>query len=663
MGDARVHLLDLPFDVLAILFTHLDPKDFLALSSTCLALHEHNEDLDFWRSATQATFRLPNRPSAQYDGARWKNLYRRLLHQTQIFLWGQQKRTRDILNGRNDLLHMNIFPYPLAEYPLSKHAGAIVDMQIGGWATTILDSTGVLYTSGPLNSGNNFEIGSDRFEPLQYPSSTPIKSEPVKPNTPPAASASLPNPGPLPGSLPGSVPLQIANLERRRLIRPPRAIYRPRSTANVEPSPPEVDDSTRIWSFSSGRSHVIALADDGTTWLWHRASKPAVKIQFPDIGEAEIESVSAGFSHSSVLVRHWGIIVWDYANKYREIQANAKTWDIPSSSDWSVLIPNSAGSKEMGNTTKHIVLENYVLFITDKGRLFCSNFNAAAVFEIPDITNVIDIQGSFRSFGVFQKGGAIVVAQQSFLEECEFRAGNPRLQHDIRLPVLIPALQNSGVVQLAFGDYHYHALHSNGRITSYGKQPTASGALGLSGIKSQSATKIRGVRIRSNEGTLLPHAYFTGRSVWFSEAKHKWISALTAALDSQPIDDEVKLGELSEWVEQRGSDWEDIADIGTLNADGLGTHFALSVAAGGWSSGALLLVNEELDAQIDKLCTPPQLEKLPNIKLSNGNFLLPGEEEYPWKKEPPVFNIKPGQGQTWGVQGWVFTDDKQTEES
>jgi len=61
-------------------------------------------------------------------------------------------------------------------------------------------------------------------------------------------------------------------------------------------------------------------------------------------------------------------------------------------------------------------------------------------------------------------------------------------------------------------------------------------------------------------------------------------------------------GEVSEWVEQWGRDWDRRTGVEEADEDGLGAHFALSVAAAGWHSGALVLVNEGLERRVRESC-------------------------------------------------------------
>jgi SCF-associated factor 1 len=181
----------------------------------------------------------------------------------------------------------------------------------------------------------------------------------------------------------------------------------------------------------------------------------------------------------------------------------------------------------------------------------------------------------------------------------------------------IPALQNKNVISVAFGDYHFHALHSPGYITSYGNEPQACGALGLGGHGDPEG-RLRGIRYSGmgGDGRLVPHAYTEGRRIWFEEEKRQWIKFLTSGgADPEEAAERVRMaigspdlagqGEVSEWVEQQGRAWEEKYGLQDQDEDGLGAYFALSVTAAGWHSGALVLVNEELAQKISAACEIP----------------------------------------------------------
>lgn len=83
--------LDLPLDVLFVIFPYLDAHDFLNLTSTCKDLHDSTirDHSAYWGYATRSKFRVRNRLAVQQDGFHWRRLYRRLLTQSRVFTWGQ----------------------------------------------------------------------------------------------------------------------------------------------------------------------------------------------------------------------------------------------------------------------------------------------------------------------------------------------------------------------------------------------------------------------------------------------------------------------------------------------------------------------------------------------------------------------------------------------
>lgn len=99
MTDKTTSITDLPLDILVLLFPYLDAKSFLSFCSTCKAFQQPSIRLDpaYWSFATRRTFRVPNQPVVQHDGARWQKLYRRMLTQSHVYTWG--------LNGHNRLGH------------------------------------------------------------------------------------------------------------------------------------------------------------------------------------------------------------------------------------------------------------------------------------------------------------------------------------------------------------------------------------------------------------------------------------------------------------------------------------------------------------------------------------------------------------------------------
>ena len=65
-------LLDLPVEILLLIFPYLDANSFLSLTSSCKSLHqpEFVHEASFWSTIVRSTFRVPNQPVVQNDGKR-----------------------------------------------------------------------------------------------------------------------------------------------------------------------------------------------------------------------------------------------------------------------------------------------------------------------------------------------------------------------------------------------------------------------------------------------------------------------------------------------------------------------------------------------------------------------------------------------------------------
>lgn len=435
------------------------------------------------------------------------------------------------------------------------------------------------------------------------------------------------------------------------------------------------EPSVAIRQFSSGRAHILALSDSGRLWSWFDTKKPALQVKFATLqinelslhGTAnttwtfgQIRQVVAGWSRSSALVNGIGIVVWDpverdHGDEGTDTMLVLEHAEVPKTSYQRVKGAQESDaqrdlSEEVGAVTNYIMLEHYVVFTTDLGKVFCGRFGERnkidEVLELRQLRHEkgapLDVQGSFRSFAAF-RDGEVITSDQNYLESCmRHRYDNPEQIGVVGLKK-IPALQNSNVISVAFGDYHYLALHANGKITTYGTENSACGALGLGSNGDGTVGKARGVvydRFNGN-GHLLPHAYTLGRQVWFDARKNEWL-AQTAhdhahaqesgerrqLWDSDPI----VQGEVSEWFEQEARAWDQ--DGGE---DGLGAYFALRVSAAGWHSGALVLVNDELAQKEPTYNREPR--PFPRLRLSDGRE-MPGEKDFDeWRESRPVFQL------------------------
>jgi len=450
------------------------------------------------------------------------------------------------------------------------------------------------------------------------------------------------------------------------------------------PSPSEhYDPATAIGQFSAGRAHVLGLSDSGSIWSWDNISEAAWHVKFMGIdlvergnsaGKSKVKKVVAGWNKSAALVVGVGIVIWSPLSRQGgedEFEDTALVLEFAIVPDTSyqrrvrssrgLSAPHGGSGEAIGEVLNFVVLEDYVLFNTDNGQVYAAKINwddqaqsVDAAFIIPIPTDEVssdgpkpstqpvatDVQGSYLNFAIFTNTGAVLTGNQDYLSHLSQSPSD--IPADSRL-VRIPALQNTHVIALAFGDHHFHALHSNGSITSYGTEPRACGCLGLGGSGNTPEGRLRGVRYAGlgGDGKLVSHALAHGRQVWFEEEKRDWIRFLVSGgADPEEARERLRMcgevavqGEVSEWIEQEGRAWEErfgkrigLAvdaegdegmedDGGSLgrggedqdhdidnDGDDLPAYFALSITAGGWHSGALVLVNDAKAARIRENC-------------------------------------------------------------
>ncbi|RMZ71100.1 regulator of chromosome condensation rcc1 [Pyrenophora seminiperda CCB06] len=633
MADKINSITDLPLDILVLVFPYLDAKSFLALSSTCKSFHQSTIRLDplYWSYLVRTTFRVPNQPVVQHDGDRWQKMYRRLLTQSRVFTWGNnahnrlghaleagERSSRAMMRApfARRMAHASLSQQP-TEMENTRNLGVIADMQCGGWSTTLLTSKGSLHIAGVLD-GQRVYYDNAPLEPLHFPKGYPSHA----------------------------------------------------SAAQYE------EPAVAIRQFSSGRAHILALSDSGKVWSWYSKKQPALQVRFAtlqlnelslDQGSSassskfgQVRQVGAGWSRSSAYVHGVGIVVWDPVERDHDEQSTdtmlvTEHSEVPKSGYQRLKATRESDEQrllgeEVGVVLSYIMLEHYVLFNTDIGKVFCGRFEEKnKIDEILELKQVrhekgapLDIQGSFRSFAIF-RDGEVITSDQNYLESCWNNRREDPEQMSIQGLKKIPALQHNNVISVAFGDYHYLALHSNGKITSYGTENSGCGALGLGSNNGNIVSKARGLVYDqfNGNGRLLPHAYKHGRQVWFDNRKNDWLTqVMNEPADDKESEERRQLwerdhnvqGEVSEWFEQEARAWDQ--DGGE---DGLGAYFALRVSAAGWHSGSLVLVNEEL--AMKEPTYNWERKPFPRLKMSDGTE-MPGQKDLDeWREGCPDFQL------------------------
>lgn len=626
---AITSITDLPLDILLLIFPHLDAKSFLAFCATCKAFHQDSIRLDpaYWSQATRKTFRVPNQPVVQHDGARWAKLFRRLLTHSRVFTWGSNSNGRlghasdtPALRRPRVLLRSAQSCATPTEMTNTHGLGVIADMQCGGWSTTLLTSKGTLYIAGVLDGMHQYLShyggGGQGPRSLRYPVGYPYSTE---------------------------------------------------LAAYEEPT-------IAIRQFSSGRAHVLGLSDSGRIWSWYAVDKPALNVKFlhANLTEASagqssspdrplfgrVKQVVAGWSCSSAYIYGHGIVVWNPVKRAPTEEDETDTMLVMESTE----VPNTSYQRTRGETREseeerrlgeevgavlnYILLEHFIVFVTDIGKVFSAKIEQDnridEILELRALRNEsntpIDVQGSFRSFAIF-KNGEVFTIPQEYLNTCwSTRDANPE-QENIEGLEKVPALQHNDVISVAFGDYHFLALHSTGKITSYGTENQMCGALGLG--HSGGSGRLRGVTYGDVHGNAVldPRTRTTGRQLWFEAAKHEWGKHLTdggsnaeeasARLELFKMDRDVQL-QVSEWVEQESRHWDEL--VLKDSEDSLGPNFALSVSAAGWHSAAIVLVNEKLE--VDSKYNWKE-QSFPRLRFRDGQEMPGNVDFHEWRNGPP----------------------------
>lgn len=263
--------------------------------------------------------------------------------------------------------------------------------------------------------------------------------------------------------------------------------------------------------------------------------------------------------------------------------------------------------RRIGMVTKHLVLEGHIVFTTDLGKVFSYRTNSDSIedpragpYELalvhPKLRSPVesrDIQGSYRNFAIFTKCGSVLTASSVMLDELHLES-RPDIPDTNASFTLLP--QSRSIISVAFGDHHFHALHKNGTVTSYGHEPGPSGAFGLGGDWGK---LLRGVNGRNS--TL---SACEARTVWFEPLMATWLyDTYLKGASPQPSQSFRMLEEgqpeareaYGDYFEREGAQWEEEA----LGGEGeLGPYFVLTVSAAGWHSAALVLVDEEKARQM-----------------------------------------------------------------
>ncbi|GBF61651.1 F-box protein [Trichophyton mentagrophytes] len=582
-------LEDLPEDILVLIFPLLDVPDFLALCAVNKYFHEvFSKNPEFWREVTTKTFRIPVQPLLRANGPRWYWLYKNLRTQTRVYQWGGEGRPSEPSVNKT-------WPYESSAVAGIRN---IVDLQCGGWSSSCLTSDGELYLTGRIDGVFYDYSTASGYQRLKFDAEYPATSA------------------------------------------------------------ESYNKSTAIKQFSSGRRHILGLSDEGIIWSWSHRDHSARLVEFScartvlnsrdPCTPGTVTKVVAGWDTNSAFVAGTGIVYW-------------KINDPPLNNDESILlivpgqiVPGTGfqransdrGRAEdeagLGEVISYIVLERYIIFITDLNKVFATEEDGQRTVELAKFAApgriLRDIQGAFRNFAVFTETGEVLIGNIEHIQTAFDFADDPDRVLSPKLPA---GLQHSEVISVSFGDYHYTALHANGKVSSYGREPRGCGSLGLG--SSLGGIPLRGLT-EPESGSFSRDVYYfefaedKRHNVWFEPEKREWLKYLASEAGSQgdssdwvtPLkeNDHGLLEKYSTCIERAGENWDNFPTIKPEDTDGLGAYFTLSVASAGWQTVALVLVDKQLAEKVRR-------KHLVNAEEGNGAEETP---RYKWElqKYPPL---------------------------
>jgi SCF-associated factor 1 len=377
----------------------------------------------------------------------------------------------------------------------------------------------------------------------------------------------------------------------------------------------------------------LGLSDDGRIWSWNDNSKPARLVEFNEVETSlgprsssklgTVTKVLAGWEINSAFIIGTGIVHWDRNDESslsNEAELHISCRILPGSGfRRSDPKRGSEYADSLGEVRNYIILSGFIVFITHLNKVFAVMVDEQRIVELSTFSGpgreLQDIQGAFQRFAVFTSAGEVllgdVVLIEGFFSSLESDDPDRKLYPEPRRPL---CLQHSNVISISFGDYHFAALHANGRISTHGTEPQGCGALGLGslvgGLPFRSLTFVSpGARLSFRRDiTRFPFAENSIRYVWFEREKMLWLGYLyqqsqdgtevEAWLTALEQNQQGLLERYSSCIEKEGESWDDFTDIKELDPDGLGAYFALNVGAAGWHCAALVLVNEDLAAKV-----------------------------------------------------------------
>ncbi|ORX64002.1 RCC1/BLIP-II protein [Basidiobolus meristosporus CBS 931.73] len=200
----------------------------------------------------------------------------------------------------------------------------------------------------------------------------------------------------------------------------------------------------KVKAIASGRAHSLALTDNGQVYQWRTLNKVR-HINLPCV--SKIVQIAAGWSHSLALAKDGRVYSWH-------------------STTPSVIFEGEVANDPTKQEQEQYVMigggEAFTIALTNLGRIYKStseeNLSRLCLFDGASGRKFTHISSAFRRFAAFNEDGKVAIWDGSGNEE------------------VYPELQDCGVNQVTFGDWHFGALTNDGKLYTWGQ--ASGGALG-----------------------------------------------------------------------------------------------------------------------------------------------------------------------------------------
>ncbi|KAI9480744.1 MAG: regulator of chromosome condensation 1/beta-lactamase-inhibitor protein II [Benjaminiella poitrasii] len=425
----------LPRDILlSNIITFLDSSSVIQLSLVSKYFYYFLANDEFvWKKLCIEEFNIPQDNAYRIKG--WKRFFCALKFHAKVYAWGE---------NRDDRLGLGQTPIEFAQQDTNMHARlrghssqvttpqeltslenkSIIDITSGGWSFHAIDTSGIVWMWGTMQQDIT----------LRSSQGTVRQKVPVL--------------------------LQTGNETQRKV---------------------------RFQSISSGRSHVIGLAKDGTVWHWsNHIMLQSVQLDI----DTRVVQVAANWNYSSALTSDGTVYVIPKPDLIipSEIQNEPQPTQVTTA---------GVSMAQLGAKDDKIVqiagLDGFTLALTRFGRVLkLSTLDPVAFSNSPEehVTELVHfsstqneyndrhgymkrfITGAFDNFAVYTKDQVML--------------GNIDATRET-VPNRVKELEGQEVCKVSFGDYHYGAITNQGKLFTWGNY--SSGALGHGGISKENHPK------------------------------------------------------------------------------------------------------------------------------------------------------------------------------